>query len=81
LHRWKKNTENVLIEIDLEGMHWISLAPQDRDKWQAVVSKCHLYHQGGSDVKTTLMIETKKKRRGVVGHPVGTKFLSLYIMY
>jgi hypothetical protein len=23
----------------------------------------------------------KKETRGVVGHPVGTKFLSLYIMY
>jgi hypothetical protein len=23
----------------------------------------------------------KKKTRGVVGHPVGTKFLSLYILY
>jgi hypothetical protein len=31
------------------------------DKWQAVVSKCHLHHQGGSDVRTTLMIETKNK--------------------
>jgi adenylyl- and sulfurtransferase ThiI len=32
-------------------------------------------------LRETSVIFYKEKTRGVVGHPVGTKFLSLYIMY
>jgi hypothetical protein len=59
MHRWNKNMKMALTKLDLEGMHWISLAPQDRDKWQAVVSKRHLHHQR-SDIRT-LMMKTKNK--------------------
>jgi len=60
------NIKIALIELDLEGMYWIAVAPQDRDKWQAVVTKCHLHHQGSSDIRPTLMMGTKKSLQNII---------------